>query len=580
MSAQSCFLSSYGGTNHTALDDIFTEVQLELPHTGAGFHRALGLEDIVGSVGTENEDADTVLVSGEAGSGKSTLLQKLHLLWAQGAALQDFVFLFPFSCRRLNSEDRELSVQELLFEHCCWPDREQEEIFQFILDNPHHILFTFDGLDELKQSFFDEHRLCCPTQRATVNLLLFNLIQGSLLKGVRKVVTSRPEAVGPGLKKHLCKEVLLKGFSPSNIDCFVRRHQRDSAVAVKVLESLHANTALLGLCHSPVLCCIVSQCHKELFGCGEGSPQTITDVYLMILQHFFQRHSLVKHTVGGWLQENLKPVLHLGQLAFKGIATTCYVFSDIDLEMYGITERDVCMSFLIQSKDMSLGHSKHYEFLHVTMQCFFAALFIVLSSHHDCSMILKLFELRDMRDTGHSSTCFKACLPSSDKGEDALEECATAAETPNLQITATFVSGLLSQRLQKLWFQCCSSAVLEKKSRQVARCVSKGMQKHFRSIPRPVHGEKKSMHAMPGFVWLIKCIYEMQESRIAKRAMSTLQVDHLKLTYCNIGPVECTALTYVLQHLKKPVGLQLDNNSVGDVGVEQLLPCMHICNSL
>ena len=93
-------------------------------------------------------------------------------------------------------------------------------------------------------------------------------------------------------------------------------------------------------------------------------------------------------------------------------------------------------------------------------------------------------------------------------------------------------------------------------------------------------GEKKSMHAMPGFVWLIKCIYEMQECRIAKDAVSKLEVDHLKLTYCNIGPVECTALAYVLQHLRNPVGLQLDNNSVGDVGVEQLLPCMHMCNSL
>ncbi|XP_017284162.1 nucleotide-binding oligomerization domain-containing protein 2 [Kryptolebias marmoratus] len=580
VSAQSCFLSTYGGTNHMALDDVFTEVQLELPQSGVGVHRALGLEDILGPVGIVNEDADTVLVSGEAGSGKSTLLQKLHLLWAQGAALQDFVLLFPFSCRRLNSEHRELSVQELLFEHCCWPDREQEEIFQFILDHPHLILFTFDGLDELKQSFLDEHRLCRPTQCAPVHLLLFNLIQGSLMKGVRKVVTSRPEAVGPGLKKHLYKEVLLKGFSPFSIDCFVRKHQRDSTVAAKVLASLQANTALLGLCHSPVLCCIVSQCHKELLGCGEGSPQTITDVYLMILQHFFQHHSTVKRTVGGWLQENLKSVLHLGQLAFKGIATSCYIFSDTDLEKCGVTEKDVCMSFFIQSKDMSLGHSKHYEFLHVTMQCFFAALYIVLSSNHDCSTIPKLFELQDMRETSHSSKCFKACLPSSNKQEKILQECASAAETPNLQITATFLSGLLSQRLQKLCFHCCSSVMVEKKSRQVTRCLSKGMQKHFRSIPQPVQGEKKSMHAMPGFVWLIKCIYEMQESSIAKNAISKLQVDHLKLTFCNIGPVECTALAYVLKHLKKPVGLELDNNSVGDVGVEQLLPCMDICNSL
>lgn len=563
-----------------SLDDIYTEGQLELAQDCPDIHGSVGLEELLGTVGTANEDADTVLVSGDAGSGKSTLLQRLHLLWAQGSALQEFLLLFPFSCRRLNSEQREMSVQELLFQHCCWPDREQEEIFRFILDHPQLIVFTFDGLDELKQSFTDEHRLCCPTQRAPVHMLLFNLIMGSLMKGVRKVVTSRPEAVGPLLKKHLCKEVFLKGFSPSGIDSFVRKHHTDPTVAAKVLESLQTNTALLGLCHSPVLCWIVSQCHKELLGCGEGGPQTITDVYLMILQHFLQHQRPLQLTnTLSWLREHLTTVLNLGQLAFKGIGTTCYVFSVADLETCGVTENDIGLGFLIQSKSISFTHSKHYEFLHVTVQCFFAALYIVLSNV-DRSTIPKLFETQDMKESGLSSTCFGACLSSTGQQTNAADKVVTASETPNLQITATFVSGLLSQRHQSLWLHCCPSAMVEKKVRQVVRCLCKGMQKHFKSIPQPVHGEKKSMHAMPGFVWLIKCIYEMQESRIAKDAMSKLEVDHLKLTYCNIGPVECTALSYVLRQLSSPVGLQLDNNSVGDVGVEQLLPCLHICNSL
>ncbi|MEQ2157710.1 hypothetical protein GOODEAATRI_004560, partial [Goodea atripinnis] len=561
VSAQSRFLSTYGGTSHMPLDDIYTEVQLELPNNSAEIYKSMGFEDIVGPVGTLNEDADTVLVSGEAGSGKSTWLQKLHLLWAQGSALQDFLLLFPFSCRRLNSEHKDLSVQELLFQHCCWPDREQEEIFQFILDHPHLVLFTFDGLDELKQSFVDEHRICCPNQRAPVHVLLFNLIQGSLMKGVRKVVTSRPEAVAPALKKHLHKEVHLKGFSPSGIDCFVRKHHSDPNEAAMVLESLQANTALLGLCHSPVLCWIVSQCHKELLGCGEGSPQTVTDVYLMILQHFFQHHSTFKLSIGvSWLQQNLGTVLHLGQLAFEGISNFSYIFSVADLEICGVTESDICMGFLIQSKNMSPAHSKYYEFLHITMQCFFAAIYVILSSNTGRSAIPKLFELQEMKKNSAGCACFGACLHSSNT-QKILEEHSTTAETPNLQITATFVSGLLSQRYQKLWLHCSSSVLVEKKARQAARCLSKGMQQHFRSIPQPVQGEKKSMHAMPEFVWLIKCIYEMQESRIAKDAMSKLEVDHLKLTYCNIGPVECTALAYVLKHLKYSVGLQLDNNS-------------------
>ncbi|XP_054627877.1 nucleotide-binding oligomerization domain-containing protein 2 isoform X1 [Dunckerocampus dactyliophorus] len=572
VSAQSSFLSTYGGTSHMPLEDIYTQGQLELAHD-CKVQGDLGLGDIVGTAGTVNEEADTVLVSGDAGSGKSTLLQRMHLLWARGTALSEFLLLFPFSCRKLNFELKELSVQDLLFQHCCWPDREQEEIFRFILDHPHVVIFTFDGLDELKQSFSEEHRLCCPTQPAPVHVLLFNLLQGSLMKGVRKVVTSRPEAIGPILKKHLCKEIFLKGFSPNGIDCFVKKQHHDAEVAAKVLASIQANTALLGLCHSPVLCWIVSQCHKELLGCGDGTPQTITDVYLMILQHFLQHQSSLKTSkVSGWLQEHLTTVLHLGQLAFQGVGASCYIFSGTDLDTCGVTEKDICTGFLIQSKDMSNHQSHQYEFRHVTMQCFFAALYIVLSNNTDRSTVTKLFELHDMRETCFSSTCFTSCL--------ATGQQQTSAETPNLQITATFVSGLLSQRHRRLWSVCSQTPLVDRKVQQVVKCLSKGMQRHFKSIPPPVEGEKKSMHAMPGFVWLIKCIYEMQESKMAKEVLSKLEVDHLKLTYCNIGPVECTALAYVLQHLRNPVGIQLDNNSVGDVGVEQLLPCLHICNSL
>ncbi|XP_019722318.1 nucleotide-binding oligomerization domain-containing protein 2 isoform X1 [Hippocampus comes] len=566
VSAQSSFLNTYGGTGHMLLDDIYTEGQLELAQDCKD-QGHLGLEDIIGTAGNVNQEADTVLISGDAGSGKSTLLQRLHLLWARGATLPEFVLLFPFSCRKLNSELNELSVQKLLFHHCCWPDRDQDEIFRFILDHPHLVVITFDGLDELKQSFSDERRVCCPTEPAPVHVLLFNLLQGSLLKGVRKVVTSRPEAVGSTLRKHLRKELFLKGFSPDGINCFVKKQHHDLSVASKVLASIQANTALFGLCHSPVLCWIVSQCHKELLGCGDGTPQTITDVYLMILQHFLQHQNASKCSEGATLlQEHLGGILHLGQLAFQGVEASCYVFAGTDLETCCVTDKEICAGFLTQSKEMSFPQSLRYEFLHVTMQCFFAALYIVLSNNTDRSTVAKLFE------ADFSSTCFWSCL--------SVDHRQGLAENPNSQITATFVSGLLSQRHRHLWLHCTPTTTVEKKARQVVRCLHNGMQEHFKSIPPPVQCEKKSMHAMPGFVWLIKCIYEMRESNMAEEVLSQLEVDHLKMTYCNIGPVECTALAYVLKHLRSPVGIELDNNSVGDVGVEQLLPCLHICKSL
>uniref|UniRef100_A0A8C1NLU5 Nucleotide-binding oligomerization domain-containing protein 2-like n=1 Tax=Cyprinus carpio TaxID=7962 RepID=A0A8C1NLU5_CYPCA len=526
VAAQSHSLSTYGGTGRFSLDDIYTDGLLEVTD-GSGETLTLGLEDVVGPLGTLNEDADTVLVSGEAGSGKSTLLQRLHLLWAREALLTNTFLLFPFSCRKLNAEHRELSLKELLFLHCCWPDRGQDE--------------------------------------------------GTLMKGVMKVATSRPQAVGPSLKRYLRKEVLLKGFSPGGIDCFVKKHHSDPAMARRVIESLQANTVLLSLCHIPVFCWIVTKCHQELLGGQDVIPQTITDVYLLVLQHFFQRKSPQSQGVLGkaWLEEHLDTVLKLGQLALEGLETSCYVFSGYELQRNGLKEQDVSLGFLIYCNDLSVTDCKRYEFLHITLQCFFAALYVVLNRNSDRSAVSRLFQSQYRQLSSLSQRCLGHCIDSSVEGVESH-----VTETPNLQITAQFVSGLLSQRHHNLLLECCPIAVRERKVKQVVKSLSKGMQRHFKSIPRPVEGEKKSMHAMPSFVWLIKCIYEMQDNSIAQETMAKLDVEHLKLTYCNIGPVECTALAYVLKYLRNPVGLQLDNNSVGDVGVEQLLPCLHICHSL
>ncbi|XP_064191871.1 nucleotide-binding oligomerization domain-containing protein 2 isoform X1 [Anguilla rostrata] len=579
LSAQSHFVSTYGGTGNLSLDDIYTEGLLEVAQGSGEAQQPLGLEDILGHAGTLNEEADTVLVSGEAGSGKSTLLQRLLQLWSRDTALQDYLFLFSFSCRRLSAEEREVSLRDLLFMHCCWPDRGQDLIFQYILDHPHKVLFTFDGVDEFRLGFSDERRHCCPTQCAPVSVLLFNLLQGSLMKGVRKVATSRPVAVTPVLKRYLRKEVSLQGFSTEGIDFFVRKHHSDPAVANRVLESLQSNMALFGLCHIPVFCWIVSQCSRELLG-GGTSPQTITDIYLMVLQHFFQCRSSRRLSPGlGWVQESVGAVIRLGRVALGGLRSSCFMFSEVELQRCGVTEEDICTGFLIHTKDHSSSECKHYEFLHVTMQCFFAALFIVLNDKIGRSTIQDLFYPQYWQDSVLAKVCLGPCLSAGSQKRDP-DRGAQEAERPNLEITATFVSGLLSQRHRELLLQACPAPTLDRKCTQVVRALSKGMQKHFKSIPQPIEGEKKSMHAMPEFIWLIKCIYEMQEISVAKDALARLEVEHLKLTYCNIGPVECTALAYVLQHLRTSVGLQLDYNFVGDVGVEQLLPCLEICHSI
>ncbi|XP_016060492.1 PREDICTED: nucleotide-binding oligomerization domain-containing protein 2 [Miniopterus natalensis] len=591
VSAQARFLSTYDGAENLCLEEIYTENVLEV-RTEVGMAgppekspATLGLEELFSARGHLNEDADTVLVVGEAGSGKTTLLQRLHLLWAVGQDFQEFLFVFPFSCRQLQCVTKPLSVRTLLFEHCCWPDLGQQEVFQFLLDHPDRVLLTFDGFDEFRFRFTDRERHCSPTDPTSVQNLLFNLLQGNLLKNARKVLTSRPDAVSAFLRKYVRMELNLKGFSEDSIELYLRKRHQEPGVADRLVSLLRATSALHGLCHLPVFAWMVSKCHRELLLQGTGSPKTTTDMYLLILQHFLlhasppdsARHGLAPSLLRG----RLPTLLHLGRLALWGLGMSCYVFSAKQLQAAHVDGEDVSLGFLVHTRSAVPGSAPALEFLHITLQCFFAAFYLALGADVTPSSLRHLFNCRRTGGSPLARLLPTVCVQGSGREEGSVEALLQEAEPHNLQITAAFLAGLLSREHQGLLAECRASEKALRWRQACARwCLARSLHKHFHSIPPALPGEAKSMHALPGFVWLIRSLYEMREERLAREAVRGLKVGHLKLTFCGVGPAECAALAYVLRHLRRPVALQLDHNSVGDIGVEQLLPCLGVCKAL
>ncbi|XP_069822038.1 nucleotide-binding oligomerization domain-containing protein 2 [Dendropsophus ebraccatus] len=587
ISAQSKFLSTYDGTENMRLDDIYTESILEIPKNSnnlQGFENQ-DLLSIFNAQGLINDNADTILILGDAGSGKSTLLQRIQHLWADGQAFQNFCFIFPFSCRRLCCITKPISLKTLLYEQCCWPsDQLQDQIFQFVLDNPRQVLVTFDGFDEFKFVFTDDSTHCSPTEPTNIAGLVFNLIQGNLMKDCIKVVTSRPDAVNVSLRKYVRKELHLKGFSEEGIEFFMKRHHSTPDTARDIINLVKASSSLHGLCNIPVFCWIVSKCHRQLVGCGSNTAQTMTDMYFLTLRHFLLHSSTKLRVREDILKEKVDSIRHLGKLALNGLCQGLYVFSYHDVTKEGVTEEDLSLGFLVISRNFSDEKqisSQYYEFLHITFQCFFAALYIIMNDDIDSSSINHLFKwkrkpARDSDGRVHrlSQFCLQPFLHRQSK------PLFHNIEIRNLQITATFVAGLFSNAFYNNLVHSWQPINLPRKCKIIKRCLAKGIQKHFNSIPPVLKDEKKSMHAMPEFVSLIKCIYELQDMTLSEKAVQGLDIDHLKLTYCGIGPAECTALAYVLKHLQKPIGIQLDHNSVGDIGIGQLMPCLHKCFAL
>ncbi|KAB0407024.1 hypothetical protein E2I00_016232 [Balaenoptera physalus] len=474
--AQSRFLSTYDGTENLCLEEIYTENALEIRMEAdmAGplqqSPATLGLEELFSTRDHLNEHADTVLV-----------LQCLA---------------------------KPLSVWTLLFEHCCWPDLGQQDVFQVLLDHPERILLTFDGFDEFKFRFMDRERHCCPTAPTSVQSLLFNLLQGNLLKNARKVLTSRPDAVSASLRKHVRTELSLKGFSEEGIELYLRRRHREPGVADRLIRLLRATSALHSLCHLPVFS------------------------WMHFLLHASPPDSAAHGLGAGLLRGRFPTLLRLGRLALWGLGTCCYVFSTKQLQAAHVDSEDVSLGFLVRAKRVVPGSTAPLEFLHITFQCFFAAFYLALSADTPPSSLRHLF-------SGHGPGCSplarvlpKLCVQGSGCKEGSVAALLQGAEPHNLQITAAFLAGLLSQERRGLLAECqVSEKALLCRQACTRRCLARSLRKHFRCIPPAVPGEAKSMHAMPSFIWL-------------------------------------------------PVALQLDHNSVGDTGVEQLLPCLGVCKAL
>lgn len=91
--------------------------------------------------------------------------------------------------------------------------------------------------------------------------------------------------------------------------------------------------------------------------------------------------------------------------------------------------------------------------------------------------------------------------------------------------------------------------------------------------------EAKSMHALPGFLWLIRSLHEMQEERLAREAARRLNAGHLKLTFCSVGPAECAAPGLRAAPPPAACGPAAGPQPGGRYRVEQLLPCLGVCKA-
>ncbi|XP_063181335.1 nucleotide-binding oligomerization domain-containing protein 1 isoform X2 [Chroicocephalus ridibundus] len=577
------FVMSYAQREEMLLEEIYSNSIMELvSFTNESLGKVSQLEALFDdAVGLINEDGETVYVFGDAGIGKSILLQKIQSLWARKELDIGAKFFFRFRCRMFScfKEDEAICLKDLLFKYNCYPDQDPTEVFHHILQFPHTVLFTFDGFDEIYSNFdlSSVPEICSPNEPTHPLVLLVSLLRGKLLKGSEKILTAR---TGTEIQRNIVrKKVLLRGFSSNNLKEYTAMFFKDEGQRTLVLNQLEANPNLCSLCSVPLFCWIIFKCYEHFHSMSDSHELpdcsvTLTDVFLLMIEVHLNRSlktSLLKNNTRSqaeMFKSRKETLLALGKMAYKGMGNSFFIFEQEEVSSANISEEDLQLGFLRTVKGYSgCDDQSTYEFLHLTLQSFFTALFLVIEEKVGAKELLQFFNECSSTETAQPTCLRIPWLKKQLAREDPFRN------NEHFHFTNLFLCGLLSRSKQKLFRHLVLPAVIKKKRKTLITYLGESMKSHLKGLTRSRLQTYNQIQVQPNFVWMLRCLYETQSEKVGKLAAKRMHANYIKLTYCNACSADCSAISFVVHHFQKRLALDLDNNNINDYGINQLLPC-------
>ncbi|XP_062398399.1 NACHT, LRR and PYD domains-containing protein 12-like [Sardina pilchardus] len=351
----------------------------------AGQETSIKCRDIFKPLPGQDKPIRQVITKGVAGIGKTVSVQKFILDWTERKENQDIHFIFPLPFRELNTlKEKHLSLIDLL--HHFFSGAAVEQL-TFPSLGKHKVLFIFDGLDEcrLQLDFWRNEILTEVTETMSLDVLLTNLIKGNLLPSALLWITSRPAAANRIPPENIDRVTEVQGFSDPQKEEYFRRRICDQKLASKVISHIKSSRSLHIMCHIPVFCWIavnVLEVLLEMHGV-EQVPKTLTEMYTFFLVFQTKQRSMkfegVHDTDPQW---NRASLLALGKLAYNQLEKGNLIFYEDDLIDSGIDVKEaavhcgICTQ--IFQEESGLHQEKLYCFVHLSIQEYLAALYVIL----------------------------------------------------------------------------------------------------------------------------------------------------------------------------------------------------------
>ena len=512
-----------------------------------------GPEDII-----NNEDRK-VLIVGRPGIGKTLCCSKILRDWAFNKVFYkspdakihfDAAFFIKF--RAFNAAT-DLSLRELLTSSEHSPsDHIDDEVWNYILENPQRVLIIFDGIDEFKtnskigEENFEPQFKDRVDEKMPLYALYEKLATGKLLNGAAVLTTTRPTALSCIERVDFDKVFEILGFSSEQVEEYVTKFAEEEKHAGETIwRHIGGNTNILSLCYIPASCFIICSSLFQMvkfYGSKSLSlPTKLTDIYKKAVKIFYLRHNEEfrgkNFTREDFESDKLPPNVEkkfekLEKMAFEGIKEGRLVFGGN--EVRGL--EGSALFHRLPDRETAASKREQFCFIHLTMQEFFAARHLANMNETE----LRNFVSMNIED-GKWQLVFQFLAGLMNEKESLPKEIIT-----DLLPVET------EEREDELFNEEWTVNIEPKK----VTCWPTENKKHLA-------------------VTLFKCVNESSEmEEIVQRKLQQINFNFVNFNSCQLTPVDCASVVTVIKNVQQISHLELALNNIGPLG------CSEVCKLL
>ena len=327
-----------------------------------------------------------ILIEGAPGMGKTILCKEIAYQWANQYLLKDTKLLFLIHLRDLAISNI-VHLKDLIHYLYAFDEAAIElsiECAKILNEsNGDGLTILFDGFDEFDSSS---------------NSLITNILGRKVLPQCKIVVTSRLTA-SDRLHRLADVRVEIMGFTDESKMQYIEQELEDHPDEINKLQSyLDDHPSIKSICYMPMMMTILVYVFKEK-RCLPNNPTELYEIFVALtISHHLQKQMKSEHlfTSVQTLPTGCKSFLtDLSEFAFLTLQSKQKIFTKGDIEKYcpnSVLAKSTLDNLgLINSVEffcIDRGHSTVFNFLHLSIHEYLAALYI--SSIDQCMQFKEL----------------------------------------------------------------------------------------------------------------------------------------------------------------------------------------------